>query len=163
MPPFDSASSEQIRDRYKIDLQLLDDVVQMCDRLGATTSGLQLSEISRVQFVVLFHFVKALKSGRAIRLLFSSGFGEDAEMLLRVLVEQAILIRWIHKDESDERARAYALYLRHKQYQILSVIKKVMPDLELPGVSIADIEKSHEEYQSKRSSNGVVPIHSLIG
>ena len=57
--------------------------------------------MSPLQFFVLFQYVKAVKSGQAIRILFLNGHAEDAEMLLRVLVEQAILLRWVHKENSD--------------------------------------------------------------
>ncbi len=148
MVPFEPAQPDQIEERFKTDLSVLDDVIAFCDRLGNTaTNGRALGHISRVQFVTLFHFVKALKSIRAVQSLFTNGFEQDAEMILRVLIEQAILVRWINTEDADDRARAYALYLRHKQHQLVKLIEEVMPEFELPGVSVDQIKKSHEEYK----------------
>ena len=120
MVSFQPADAGQIRERFDSELGLLEDVLEFVNQLGARLDGMDLSDISRLQFLVLFQYVKAFKTTQAIRLLFLSGHAEDAEMLSRVLVEQAILLHWVHKENSDERTRAYALLLRDKQFKMLS-------------------------------------------
>ncbi len=125
MAPFQSADSSQVRARFNPELNLLESVLEFVNELGGRFDGMDLGGMSREQFFVLFQYVKAFKSAQAIRLLFLHGHAEDAEMLLRVLIEQAILLQWVHKEDSDERARAYALILREKQFKILTKVREV--------------------------------------
>ena len=145
--PFPPATRAQIEARFPIERDLLVRTLSAVGDLIARLDGRPMGGMTRVEFLVLFQSVKAFKTGQAIERLFFDGYQEDAEVLLRVLVEQAIVIRWVHQEDSDNRARAYALFLGEKQFARLRLIREVMPTLDLGRVPVAEIEKAHAEYE----------------
>ena len=69
-------------------------------------------------------FAKATKTFGAIQLLCKSGYGEDAAVLLRVLLENCIVVRYIAEDKSGARAKTYFQYHDILRQQALQRIKK---------------------------------------
>ena len=63
------------------------------------------------------------------------------------MVEQAIVIRWVHLKDSNTRATAYARYLGERQYRLMKEGLRVFPDLKLPASVTESIEGAHEEYK----------------
>ena len=60
--------------------------------------------------VTLVFFAKSTKTFRAICELCSGGFGEDAAILVRTLLENVIGLSYIAKEESQHRAQLFACY-----------------------------------------------------
>ncbi len=145
--PFAPATATAIQSAFPSEYQLLNRTIESLHGLLEKLDGIPMEGMTRVQFVVLFQFVKALKTGQALNVLFFGGYGEDAEILLRVLVEQAIVVRWVHQDDSDDRARAYALFLSEKQYGRLALMRELLPSADLSRVPVAEIEQRHREYE----------------
>jgi hypothetical protein len=145
--PFPPADARLIGDRYRAELELLNRALDTCDSIAEKLNGRPMAGMSRVQFFVLFQFVKSLKTARAVHRLFSTGFDEDAEMLLRVLVEQAIVVHWMRTEDSDAKARAYALYLRQNRLKILQTAQRFIREVPLPDSLIKEIEEDGAEYR----------------
>ena len=146
--PFPPADRGQILSRYGRELDVLNESLNLLGQLAAGIDQKPMAGMSRIQFFVLFQFVKAVKTGQAIRHLFEGGFEEDAEMSLRVLVEQAIIVRWVCQGDSDGKARAYALYLRENRLRMLETARKFLPSVNLPESLIREIEKDGAEYHA---------------
>ena len=83
---------------------MLTRVLDFADSLGAKLDGHDLGLKPVEDFFFLLQYAKALKTTRAIGLLFFEGYGEDSQALLRVLVEQAIVVRWVHQDPQSHIA-----------------------------------------------------------
>lgn len=144
--PFPHATPAEIEERYSAEHRLFYETLEALHALAERLDERPLGGMTRVQFFTLFQFVKALKTAQAFGNLFFGGFGEDAEVLLRVLVEQAIIVRWVHHSDSDDRARAYALFLSEKQFGRLQFARKFMPRADLSRVPVSEIESAHTEY-----------------
>lgn len=146
MSRFDQSSREEICERFADEAAVLARVLDFADRLGARLDGTDLGGRPVEKFFFLFQFAKALKTTRAIELLFFGGFDEDSQVLLRVLIEQAIVVRWVHQENPQERAVSYAHYAGERQYKHLEVARSAMPDLELPAEVEARIQDAHKKY-----------------
>jgi hypothetical protein len=147
MPPFQPVSPGDVQSRFSSDSKLLVEVLELLRTLCSRLDGITLAGMPAAKFFILFQYTKAFKTGQALRLLFSNGYDEDSQILLRVLVEQAIVIRWVHLEDSDNRATAYARYLGERQYRLMKEGLKVFPDLKLPESVTKGIEQAHEEYK----------------
>jgi hypothetical protein len=79
------------------------DVLKGMIELTAQIEGIPMDGMPRLRFFVLFQWAKAVKTAQAIQTLFFQGYAEDAEMLLRVLIEQAVTVKWVYSDNADER------------------------------------------------------------
>jgi hypothetical protein len=145
--PFPPAEESDIQARYSAEHRVFVKILDGLHALLEKLDGKSMAGLDRVQFFVLFQFVKALKTGRALETLFFSGYGEDSEILLRVLVEQAIIVRWVNQKDSNNRARAYALFLSEKQYGRLKLLRERMPSADLSRVPVKRIERDHEKYK----------------
>jgi hypothetical protein len=144
--PFPPASPDEIRRRFDAEHRLFYQALEVLHGLAERLDGRDMGGMTRVQFFTLFQFVKALKTTQALGHLFFAGYAEDVEVLLRVLVDQAIIVRWVHQAESDERAQAYALFLSEKQHRRLELIRKHIPAADLSRVPVERIEKDYAEY-----------------
>ena len=147
MPPFQPVNPGDVQSRFQRDSELLAEVLDLLRILFSRLDGIDLEGMPAAKFFILFQCTKAFKTAQALRLLFFSGYDEDAQVLLRVLVEQAIVIRWVHLKDSNNRATAYARYLGERQYRLMKEARKVIPDLKLPDSLTRGIERAHEEYR----------------
>lgn len=144
--PFPPATPDEIQRRYDSEYRLFYKSLEAIHSLAEKLDGHDMGGMTRVQFFVLFQFTKALKTTQALGQLFFAGYGEDVEVLLRVLVEQAITVRWVHQAESDERAQAYALFLVQKQHGRLELTRRLIPGADLSRVPVERIESDYAEY-----------------
>jgi len=135
-----------------MEVDLLTRTLDACNAIAGRLDGRPLGGMSREEFFVLFQFVKAFKSAQAIRLLFLNGYEEDAEMLLRVVAEQAIIVRWVRHEDSDARTRAYALHLKYNRLRILAAAQPHVPDSGLAATLIEEIEREGAEYRALPNS-----------
>jgi hypothetical protein len=145
--PFPPANADEIRQRYEAEYRLFYQTLEVLHELAERLDGRDMGGMTRVQFFTLFQFVKALKTTQALGHLFFLGYAEDVEVLLRVLVEQAITVRWVHQAESDARVQAYALFLAEKQHGRLDLARKLMPGVDLSRVPVDQIERDYKEYR----------------
>jgi Family of unknown function (DUF5677) len=144
--PFPPASPGEIEGRFTEERRLFYRTLESLHDLAERLDEQEMGGMTRHQFFVLFQFVKALKTTQAMGALFFNGFPEDAEVLLRVLVDQAIIVRWVHQKDSDERVQAYALFLAEKLHGRLELVRKVVPDADLSRVPVERIESDYAEY-----------------
>jgi uncharacterized protein DUF5677 len=63
-----------------------------------------------LEFVSIFLFPKTTKTFRALTVLCSSGYGEDAIILARCILENLICLTYIQKDESQHRVELFISY-----------------------------------------------------
>ncbi len=70
-----------------------------------------------LRVVSLFLFAKSTKTFRALTVLCSKGYGEDAVILARSILENLICLTYIQKDESQHRAELfmYHSFIDHKE------------------------------------------------
>jgi hypothetical protein len=146
--PFPPAKATEIEDRYRQEIGILDRALAALDESATAIDGRPIGGMSREQYFVLFHCIKAAKTAQAIRHLFLGGYDEDAEMLLRVLVEQAITVRWAMQEDSDARVRAYMLSLKENRLRRLRVAQGFIPIVQIPPSLVEEIEREGAEYKA---------------
>jgi hypothetical protein len=144
---FGPVDADSVQSAYREELDTLNAVLREVDELVANLNGRNTAGMTRLQYFALIHLVKAFKTCQAMRILFTNGYDEDGEILLRVFVEQAIRVRWVHKEDSDERVQAYAQYLWHLQHLELERVRKFLPGVDLSKYPIKQIEDGCKAYQ----------------
>jgi hypothetical protein len=92
-------------------------------RVWATTSLAPPEEMAPKQAVVLFALGKAYKTHRAIQILCSEGYGEDAAILQRSLFELAVETRYITRSPLQKRALRWLDYDVVSQYEMARVVR----------------------------------------
>ena len=102
---------------------------------------------------------KAYKTQAAILLLCQQGYGQDAAILVRSLIELLITLLYILKDPTDERIQRYFAYdwiMRKKMYnygktkpEILEILKERNQNLKQGDNPIEEVEKQAIAMQTK--------------
>lgn len=146
MTRFDPVDSENVQKKFQEEIEALDAAIAAVHETASQIDGRPIGGMTRVQYFTLFHVVKALKTSQAIRSLFVNGFDEDAEALLRVMVEQAIRVRWVHAEDADGRVQAFAQYLHHQQFLRLEAVRQYLPEADLSKLPLEQIEAGHNAY-----------------
>jgi hypothetical protein len=93
---------------------------------------------------------KALKTSRAIQILCERGLGEDANALLRVLLETTMPALYILKSNSQQRAQIYFAYTLNQQLKMFNDWRKTKgfkrrvtkKQIEALKAAIADVTKT---------------------
>jgi hypothetical protein len=99
--------------------------------------------ITSIQNVVGFLSTKAFKTYVAIFLLCKNGAGQDAEILLRSLIEILINVKYLLKADSITRADMYIRYFDFKTARDIKILK------DDPRIG-AKIKEYEEEYDKKK-------------
>lgn len=96
---------KEILEKYDKELKQMNSLTNIADELAKklVKKGLQYKNFDDSKRCCLWLFLKSFKSFQAINLLASSGFGEDALMLLRSLIESWILLKWIFQQDTEKR------------------------------------------------------------
>ncbi len=82
---------------------------ELLEVVGATLEAKRISLDSEEKAIIAFFLGKAYKTSQAILLLAEQGYGEDAGLLARGLLNLTINAEWIHQDPKV-RATAYVDY-----------------------------------------------------
>lgn len=73
--------------------------------------------------VILGLYSKSVKTFQATHLLCKAGFAEDAQSLLRCLVETLVNIKYVRKKDSEKRAMEYLLYTDIQDLKLMNAVE----------------------------------------
>lgn len=110
--------------------------------LGGEIPDTLLSHVS-LYFITKFH-----KSLLSFRLLVVSGFDEDASVILRTMVEAAIILAYISKDP-DNRLTRFIEYEYIAEYRLLQVIDKHFQATDIDSKRRNEIESNYHANKDK--------------
>lgn len=120
--------------------RLNDELVQVLDR---GTKGRQLSLDTDHKRLMSFFHAKGYKTHQAIVLLARNGFGEDAGILTRSLINLSIAARWINHDPN----KWVPAYLDYEHVFQARLNRKIVQDPRLVGRSPQDAMIDYKDKQ----------------
>lgn len=136
------ANSWQINKEYwEINNYLFNSVVNMISESEPRFTGI---------FSYVSHFLlqKCQKTHWSILLLCREGFGEDAGMLLRTLLETLINFLWMSNANKDERVNSWIYYDYILRKRLIDSIEKWKPLEKGLEINIYDKNEVERKYQS---------------
>lgn len=142
---------EEFQKKVYKEYKLLFDLYRELFELNGETSDkcnekkTPIEEISKVQNVIGFLSTKAFKTYVSIYLLCLNGAGQDAEILLRSLIEILINIKYLLKTNSDTRANMYFDFF---DFKTARDIKKLRNDPRI-GMKLKEHEESYNKKQKE--------------
>ena len=96
---------------------------------------------SSLQDVTVFLLAKSTKSFRALNILCEKGFGEDAAIIARSILENLITLSYINKENSEERAELFSGYAAINREEKIKELKEDKEDIDL----LSEIEIKEKE------------------
>jgi hypothetical protein len=94
--------------------------------------------------IAIFLFAKSTKTARAIQLLCSKGFGQDAAILTRSLLENLITLSYIGKQDTDKRAKLFAGHFTVDYRKYLEKHNELLSDKRYLQID-SNVKKRHDE------------------
>jgi len=151
------ANEEYFYDQHKklFDLNVLL-FRSLSDVLDKRVQNLRLN--SDFQWVVNFLFCRSYRLHWTILILCQKGFGQEASILLRSLMEHVVNIAWIEKEKSDERAKLFLDYFHIARKTLYNKYEKHGIQLNLTDAqkelleSTEEIEKAYMEVKDNYSN-----------
>jgi len=104
---------------------------------------------SAQKVVVLHLFVRAYKTSQAIHVLFSNGFAQDAQSLLRGLTEGVIDLYYILQ-KPGQRARQFADYMLIGKRDWMRRMERAFPEMPIPTSITEKVENDYSRLLARR-------------
>lgn len=103
--------------QFKPEFDLLDKFDILVSKIYDNSKDISFSETDAMKNIVWFLTGKATKSYYAAKMLCEQGYGTDALIIERTLVELLISVKYILEEDSEERAKKFASYEWVLKYQ----------------------------------------------
>lgn len=136
---------QKVYKSYKILFDLHQELFNLCGAIAdeCNKNPIAIEILTGVQKVIGFLDAKAFKTYVAINILCKSGAGQDAEILLRSMIEIFISVKYLTKEDSENRANMYIDFFDYKTARDIEKLK----DYPMIGAKL----KEHEEkYKSAK-------------
>jgi len=135
-------------DRYKKYFNINNKIIKLVDR--TLHSKIIKHENNPLKMTAVYFVIKAIKTHMAILHLCSKGYGEDAAILIRSLLNLIINIFYIASRDSENRARqfiAHAAFAKLESYNIYSKYPEILDKSK--SFDINEIKKEAIEAQNQ--------------
>jgi hypothetical protein len=129
----------QLSKRFKKEFEVTTSIFRSVSRVVDENMNL-IKPKTDFEWAVTFLFYRAYKLYWTILILSQKGFGPEAAILARSLMEHAVNMQWIAKDDHDNRAKLFLEYFHVAR-------KKLYDNYDKYGVfpNLTDIEKQSME------------------
>lgn len=160
---YDCKRRPELYKMFKAEFDLLDKFDFLVDQIYNNSNKISFPETDAVKEIIWFLTGKAAKSYNATKILCEQGYGTDALVIERTMIDLLIAIKFILEKDSRERATMFASYewvLKQKAWHFnrISLIKHDLSENELKDHKESikeEYEKACEKY--KHFSNWRMP------
>lgn len=152
--------------KYQSELKLLDRILNFAlDDLVKKEISFKLYHSHAFYYIVIASYIKAYKTTKSISMLLKNGFASDAQVLLRILIENFINLVYISRDPNRRSEMYFDSYLiwNKKMINILmnnKDLKKI--GAKIPLENREQIDKQYEEIIRKRKAKLKIPLWKKI-